>query len=111
MTKYLLAGAAAFALMSGVAFAQSSTSTQSTTTTNGAPVNEGYSISKTQKTIDSNGNEINKSRAYESNAGGTNATSSTRTNAADGSQTTTSHEEQSSVPAGETRTDTTTINR
>src|SRR6185437_15125353 len=70
MTKYLLAGAAAFALMSGVAFAQSSISTQSTTTTNGAPVNEGYSVNKTQKAIDSNGNEINKSRAYESGAGG-----------------------------------------
>lgn len=116
MTGYWLASAAAFAMISGVAFAQGApggtTETQSTTTTtNSAPVIGSYSASRTQKTIDANGNEIKKSETYESGNGGTSARSSVQTNAPDGSSMNTYRREQSSTTTGNTTTTTKTINQ
>jgi hypothetical protein len=63
MIKFCLAATAAFGVMSGVCFAQTSTttSTQSTTSTP-APVSGGTFDSSTQRTVDSNGVVIDKSR-------------------------------------------------
>ena len=115
MTGYWLASAAAFAMISGVAFAQdapgTTTETQSTTTTNSAPVIGNYSASRTQKTIDANGNEIKKSETYESGNGGTSTRSSVQTNAPDGSSMNTYRREQSNTTTGTTPTTTKTINQ
>jgi hypothetical protein len=108
MMKYWFAGVATFALMTGAALAQSSssdttTSTQSTT----VPAVGSYSSTKSQKTIDSNGTETDKSRSYTSGADGTKASSSSLTTTPDGSKLSTSHEERTAGPP----TDITTTNR
>lgn len=109
MTRHWLAGAAAFAMMTGVALAQSTssdttTSSQSTTTANSPPVTGSYSASKTQKTIDANGAETDKSQTYKNGISGSSATSSTRTKAPDGSNESTYHEERTNSPAADTTT-------
>jgi hypothetical protein len=119
MTRYWLAGAAAFALMTSVAFAQgmsseSSSSTQSTTTTT-VPTVGSYSSSETQHGTDSYGNTVDKSKTYNSGAGGTNATSASRITAPDGSVQSTSQEKQTNTPDGGSiitkKTTTTTTDR
>src|SRR4051794_16882914 len=109
MTKYLLASAMALAMTAGTTFAQSTTSetttsTQSTT----VPVPGAYSSSKSQKTLDSSGTETDKSQTYSSGSNGTKATSTTRTTGPDGSQSDTSHVEQTVSPPGDTTTTRTT---
>jgi hypothetical protein len=73
MTRHWLASGAAFAMMTGVAFAQSSSSD---TTTTPVPVVGSFSTSKTQKIIDSNGTETSKSQSYSRGSDETNASSS-----------------------------------
>ncbi len=112
MTGYWFAGAAAFALMTGIAAAQVSsdttTSTQSTTTTLPAPPADSYSERKTQHTIDSNGVETDKSQTYKSGPDGTAATSASQTTSGDGSEKTTSHSDRTVTPAGTSTTAKTT---
>jgi hypothetical protein len=110
MTKHLLAGISAFAMMTGVALAQglppdTAISTQATTSTVAPvpPVVGSYSSSKTQKTIDSNGVETKKSQSYSSGANGTESSSTTRTVVPNGSQMN-SYQVQTASPTGETVT-------
>ncbi len=68
MTGYWLAGAAAFAMMTGAALAQSANfgatnSPQPTMSTNG-PAGT-YSATKTQRTIDGNGVETDKTESFD----------------------------------------------
>jgi hypothetical protein len=109
MTKHWLAGAAAFAMMTGVALAQSDssdtrTSTQSNTTTNNPSAPGSYNASKVQKTTDGDGDKTVHSQTYKSNADGTSAASSTRTRTDDGSRESTSHEERTNAPVDDTTT-------
>ncbi len=83
MTRHLLAGAAAFAMMTGVAFAQgmpseSSTTTRSTTTST-VPTVGSYKSSETHWGIDRNGDATHTKKTYHSGASGSTATSKTRT--------------------------------
>jgi cytoskeletal protein RodZ len=109
MTKIFLSGVAALTMMSGFAFAQSTSTdtTISTQSTTMAPVVNSYSSNKSQKTIESNGTETEKSQSYTSGASGTTSSSSTQTTAPDGSNLSSSHRERTVTPLG----DTTTINR
>jgi hypothetical protein len=110
MMKTLSVSAAALAMMTGVAFAQgmssdTTTSSQtSQTTTTVAPGVGTYSSSKSQKSIDSNGVETDKSQSYTSGAGGSKASTTTRTIEPDGSQTRVQHDERTVSPAGDTTT-------
>ena len=71
MTKHLLAGVAALALMTSVAVAQTSTESSTTSSTvtaqpvpPPAPV-ESYSSTKTEHQVDANGVEVKKSESYQ----------------------------------------------
>jgi hypothetical protein len=86
MMKSLLAGAAALAMM----------------TTN--PALGTYNSSKSQKSIDSNGIESDKSQSYTSGPGGTKASSSTLVTAPDGARASSYHEEHTSAPPSDTTT-------
>ena len=118
MTRHLLAGAAAFALMTGVAFAEdmsseSSTTTRSTTTTT-VPGVGSYKSSETHQGLDRDGNAIHTKKTYHSGANGSTATTRTRTTSPDASERTTYHERQTDSPySGSTteRKTTTTIDR
>ena len=112
MMKTLCSGAAALAMMTGVALAQgvssdTTTSTQSTTTTTvipAAPATSTYNSSKWQKSTDSNGVQTDKSQSYSSGANGSKATSTIRTTEPDGSQTSTQRDERTISPSGDTTT-------
>jgi hypothetical protein len=84
MTRYLLAGAAAFALMSGIATAQTS-STEMTTTSTGAPVavspqSGTLSSTRTQRTDDGMGTQTDSRRTtYRNENGVADDSSTTRT--------------------------------
>jgi hypothetical protein len=116
MAKLLLTSVAVFAMVTSAAFAQSTssdttTSTQSTTTTivpPPAPVLESYSTNKTQKTIESNGTETDKSQSYTNGVNGNSASSTTRTTAPDGSTLRSTHDERNASPRGDTTTTHTT---
>jgi len=103
MTRYWLAGAAAFALMTGVALAQgmSSETTRSTisTTSTAVPITESYSSSSTQH-VDRNGNAVDESRTYQSESGGSTTSTNSQTTAPDGSVQNSYHEEKSVTPDG-----------
>jgi len=118
MMKHWLAGAAAFALMTGVAFAQgmsseSSTTTQSTTTTT-VPSVGSFNTYENHQSTDTKGNVTDTSKTFQSGAGGTRATSDSKTTAPDGSAQI-SHEIQTKSPDGgatlSKKTTTTTIER
>ena len=99
--------AAAFAMMAGVAFAQSSStdstiSSQSTTTTSSPAPTGSYSASKTQTVVDGSGTVTDKSQTYKSGIDGSSATSSVRTKTPDGSQSSTYQEERALSPSGDT---------
>jgi hypothetical protein len=116
MTRYWLASAAAFAMMTGVALAQgmSSQSTTSSTTSTTVPVVGSYSATETQRTIDSNGNQIDKSRSYQTGSGGSSSSSSSQATSPDGALQIDRHEENSVSPDGATtvtRKTTTTTDR
>jgi len=108
MMKSLLAGAAASAMMTGVALAQNMSSdttiSTQTTTTQVIPAPESFSSSRSQKSIDSYGTETETSQTYSNGANGSRATSDTQTIAPDGSQTSTLHDERSVSPGGDTTT-------
>jgi len=92
MTKSWLIGAAAFAMMTGAALAQSSSSSTTTSTT-GVPAVGSYGASKSQS-IDSNGTQTDKTQTYSNGIGGTNSSSTTQTTTpyvAPYADTTTSH--------------------
>ena len=84
MMKYWLAGAAAFAMMSGVALAQG-VSTQSTTTVTTPPPVSTYTTTQTQRSTDSNGTTADKMSTYQSGPGGSKEVSKSQTVAPDGS--------------------------
>lgn len=105
MTKHWLAGAAAFAMMTGVAFAQSvsteSSSTQSKTiTTAPAPVPAvgTFNSYETRQNTDTNGTATDTSKTFESGPAGSKATSNSRIMSRDGSEQTTSHDTRTDVP-------------
>jgi hypothetical protein len=104
MTRYWLAGAAAFAMMTGVALAQGmsseTTNSTSSTTTTIAPIVGTYSSTSTQRTIDSNGNAVDESRSYETGTGGSSSSSSSQTISPDGSQLNSVQVEKSVTPDG-----------
>src|SRR5579862_9897791 len=119
MTKHLLAGAAAFAMMTGVAFAQSmssdtSTSIQSTTTTTTAPAAGSYNSYETHRSTDTNGDTSATSKTYQSGPAGSKATSDSQMTGPDGSQRASHEIETKSMDGGSTmskQTSTTTIER
>ena len=102
MIKRFLASAAALAMMTGVACAQStsSDSTMSTQTTTSAPAVGTYNSRSTQQGTDINGNASVKSQTYHSGVNGTSATSNSRTTSPDGSLQSTTHEGQTASPDG-----------
>jgi len=92
MMRHWLAGAAAFAMMTGVALAEdrpseSSTTTRSTTTST-VPSRGNYKSSETRRDNDRDGNATRTERTYRSDARGSTVTSKTRTEIPDGSRTT-----------------------
>jgi hypothetical protein len=117
MTRHWLAGAAAFAMMTGVAFAQDTSSESSTTTrstTSTVPGVGSYSSSETRQGTDRDGNAVDTKTIFHGDAGGSTATTQTRTASPDGSALTTSQEKQTDTPnSGSTteKTTTTTIDR
>jgi histone deacetylase complex regulatory component SIN3 len=104
MMKSLLAGAAAFAMMTGVALAQgmSSDTSSSTTTSTVMPPVGSFSATKSKKTMDSNGNESEHTRSYSRGSDGVDASSSSRTVTPDGSEMSTHREKSVSPEAGMT---------
>jgi hypothetical protein len=112
MTRFIVSGMTAFALMAGVAMAQgvypdSSTSTRSSTTTTTtiipvAPSVGNYNSSTWQKSIDSNGTEVDKKQTYSNDSNGTTASSSRQTTTSDGVQRNTTYDEKTTSPRGET---------
>jgi hypothetical protein len=119
MTRYLLAGAAAFALMTGAASAQ--TVIQESTTTvqptlppaAGPAVPEGVYKEKKSRVIHPDGTEsVKRQTQSSSSSGGVRSTESSRTTLPDGSETR-SQEESVTSPLGDktTNTTTTTIER
>ena len=117
MTRHWLAGAAALAMMTGVAFAQDTSSESSTTTrstTSMGPGVGGYNSSETRQGIDRDGNAVDTKKIIHGDADGSTATTQTRTASPDGSALTTSREKQTDTPySGSTteKTTTTTIDR
>jgi hypothetical protein len=103
MKKFWLLSAAALVMVTGAALAQSTLS-DTTTTTHTASPDATFKSSKTEKSIDKNGVEVEKSQAYTSGAGGTSASSNSRVTAPDGSQVNTSHDERTTSPSGDTTT-------
>jgi hypothetical protein len=119
MTRHWLAGAAAFALLTGVAFAEdrpseSSTTTRSTTTST-VPAIGNYNSSETRRDIDRYGNTVHTKKINHHNASGSTVTSKTRTESPYGSARTTYRERQTDSPysgsSTEKKTTTTTIDR
>lgn len=103
MTKQLLAGAAAFAMMTGVAFAQgmaSESSSSTTTTTTTAPAAGSMSTYENRQTTDTKGVETDTSKTFERDAAGSKATSSARVTAPDGSEQSAAHETLTTTPDG-----------
>jgi len=105
MTKHLLAGAAAFALMTSVAFAQgmsseSSSTTQSTTTTTTAPAVGNYNTYENSHSTDTKGVATDTSKTFETGPAGSKSTASSTTTAPNGAEQSASHEVRTSTPDG-----------
>jgi hypothetical protein len=89
MTKYWLAGAAAFAMMTGVAFAEESSTTTRSITTSAVPAVGNYKSSETHRGIDrDNRYAIHMQRSFHNGANGWKASSKTRSVMPDGSRST-----------------------
>jgi hypothetical protein len=119
MTKQLLAGAAALALLSGVAAAQTTYETTRTTTV--APTvpvpSESYSATKTERTYTPSGAAVETQQNYRSDPSGTASTTESKVMRPDGSTEVTTRKEWSNsltvpnpIPPASTTT-TTTIQR
>jgi hypothetical protein len=110
MTRHLLAGAAAFAMMTGVAFAadtESTTTTRSTAT----PAVGNYQSSETHRGNDHDGYMARMKRFVHRNANGGNGStvsSKTRTTMPDGSRTTVREKETTPLSGSSTEKKTTT---
>jgi len=101
MIKYFFVSAAALVMMTGLASAQ--TTSSETTTSTVSPAAEGsFRTTKSQMSIDGYGTQTDKSQTYTSGATGTNASSTTRVTAPDGSQSSTQRDEKSVSPSGDT---------
>jgi len=101
--KIRLAGAAAFVMMTGAAFAQGMSSESSTSiksTTSRAPTVGTPNSSETRQSSDSNGNTGDKSSSYKKGTDGSKATSSSRTTSPDDAEQSISHEKTTDPPAG-----------
>jgi hypothetical protein len=110
MTKPLLAGAAALALLSGAAAAQTSYETTRTTTvapTIPAPT-ESYSATKTEQTVTPNGSAVETRQSYKSDVTGTASASQSKVVRPDGSSEVTTRKEWSGAPSPLPPTSTTT---
>jgi hypothetical protein len=106
MTKHLLAGAAAFAMMTSVAFAQgmssgSSSSTQSTTTTTTtAPAVGNYNTYENQHSTDAKGIATDTSKTFESGPAGSKSTSNSKVTSPSGVEQSASQELRTNTPDG-----------
>jgi hypothetical protein len=115
MTKFLLTGVAAVALMSSAAFAQSyGTMTQSTEVIHSSrvappPPPAGVTSTKKERIIDPEGNTTIKDQSLSTQGGVTSSTSSAKTFAPDGSMTSQKTEERTTMPDGETRSTSRTV--
>jgi hypothetical protein len=108
MTKHWFAGAAALAMLAGVAAAQTTIDTTISKTVI-APAAGTVSSSKTQTTVKPDGTQTDKTQTYDSGSGGASSSSSTKTTAPDGSQENSWRQEWTSPrPAKESNTSTTT---
>lgn len=92
MMRHWLAGAAALAMMTGVAVAQESSTTTRSTTTSTVPAVGSYKAIETHR----DGYATRSKKIYHSNANGSTVTSKTRTEMPDGSRTT--YREKETVP-------------
>jgi len=110
MTKQLLAGAAALALLSGAAAAQSTfESTRTTTVSPAVPApTESYSSTKTERTVTPGGAAVETQQSYKSDASGTASTTERQVVRPDGSSATTTRKEWTNAPAPTASTTTTT---
>jgi hypothetical protein len=110
MTRHWLAGAAAFALMTGVAFAAdtgSSTTTRSTTTS-AVPAVGTYQSSETHRGNDHDGYMARMKRFVHRNANGSTVSTKTRTTTPDGSRTTVREKETTPLSGSSIEKKTTT---
>ncbi|MEJ0069557.1 MAG: hypothetical protein WDO24_13410 [Pseudomonadota bacterium] len=120
MTKQLLVAAAALALLSGAAVAQTYESTTSRTTTVAPTIptpTDSYSSTKTERTYTPSGAAVERQQTYKSDLSGTAATQESKVMRPDGSSETSVRKEWSNslpipnpVPPATTTT-TTTIQR
>ncbi len=97
MTKQLLAGAVALALLSGAAAAQTTLETTRTTTVApmvGAPV-DSYTTTKTERTYTPSGATVEREQTYQSGATGTVSSSQSKVVRPDGSSETTTSKQWS----------------
>jgi hypothetical protein len=117
MTKLLLAGVAAAAVMSSAAFAQSyGTMTQSTEVIHSGiapapppPPPAGVKSTRREEIIDSQGNTTVKNQSFSARAGATSRTSSAKTYGPDGAMVQQQTEERTTTPDGETRSTSRTV--
>ena len=105
MKSLLAAGCIALSL-SGAAFAQEASITTQSTTTTTAPAQGDYSASKTERSVDSAGNESVKHKSYESGPNGTAQSSMEKSKSADGSEAE-RHKQVTTTPDGSTSSETT----
>jgi hypothetical protein len=99
MKKQLLAGAAALALMSGAAFAQSVVeTTRSTTVTPVAPPAQSYTSSRTE-TSGFGGASVEKKQTFESGPNGTVSSTENKVVRPDGSSESSYRKDWSTTPA------------
>jgi hypothetical protein len=112
MMRHWLAGAAALAMMTGVAVAEESSTTTRSTTTSTVPAVGNYKATEThrgtgwgiehykwrgtERGTDRDGYATRSKKTYHSNANGSTVTSKTRTETPDGSRTT--YREKETVP-------------
>ncbi len=118
MTRYWLTGAAAFAMMTGVAFAQgttdSSTITRSTTSTAPAALGHHSSALHRDRDNDRYGNMVHTKKIIHHGLSGSSVTTKTRTASPDGARTTYREMHTASPYSGsstEKKTTTTTLDR
>lgn len=94
MSKNLIASAVALAMMSGVALADATVSTQSTTSTSSQGTT-GYSATTSKESVDADGNVTKEKRSYQSDPMSGSSRSSNSTVNSDGSRRT--YQEEHSV--------------
>jgi len=111
MKKSSVVGAIGFALLASSALAQSTDTTTVMHSSTVAPADGTYKSKKTERVIDNNGVETEKSQAYVRGANGTSARSSVRTTAPDGSVVNETQEGRTVSPDGDTTTTTHSVTK